>query len=244
MKIISNFRDYYDHVAFRYGGGDPKIVYLRPYIDNKGDKIEQIFDRQLIRKGQKINSSIINNKYTDIIDIIDSIQRIYYHWGSPEPVEAEVAGLVIGNIFFLLMKRHWNKADTMFHIINNDDLTEIEEKFDKKIYWRKPDTKCLVNHTDDSLIEMCKFVGKPVFIFRLLPQKRCEYVKFYKECPRLGELGIGKYITDEKMYQHLSYFVGNLIKPSPDMMPEPIVTDKDKIIEHGFDYKTSFRNVK
>lgn len=29
MKIQSNFKDYYDYIAWQYGGGDPKFVYLR-----------------------------------------------------------------------------------------------------------------------------------------------------------------------------------------------------------------------
>ena len=32
MKIISKFKDYYDHVAYMYGGGDPKIIYDRKPI--------------------------------------------------------------------------------------------------------------------------------------------------------------------------------------------------------------------
>lgn len=29
MKLISNFRDFYDYVAWQYDGGDPKCIYLR-----------------------------------------------------------------------------------------------------------------------------------------------------------------------------------------------------------------------
>ena len=32
MRIISKFRDYYDSIAHIYGGGDPKIVYVRDDI--------------------------------------------------------------------------------------------------------------------------------------------------------------------------------------------------------------------
>lgn len=34
MKIISGFKDYYDYVAFMYGGGDPNLVYLRTKVAN------------------------------------------------------------------------------------------------------------------------------------------------------------------------------------------------------------------
>ena len=33
MKIISKFKDYYDSVAWTYGGGDPKIRYERREIE-------------------------------------------------------------------------------------------------------------------------------------------------------------------------------------------------------------------
>ena len=36
MKIISKFKDYYDSVAWTYGGGDPKIRYERLEIKNTG----------------------------------------------------------------------------------------------------------------------------------------------------------------------------------------------------------------
>lgn len=243
MKIISNFRDYYDHVAFRYGGGDPKIVYVRPFLDTGGDVVEKINDFRLLRRGQKVNSPISNSEY---IDIVGDIQRIYYHRQDPDPVEAEITGLVIGNIFFLLMKRCWGPSDKVFHTLGDNDLAEIEKKFEKRYYYwgDKPNTKHFVNHKDDTLIDLCRFVGRPVFTFSLSSPHRYENVIFSKKCPNLGDLGIGKYITDEEMYQHLSYFVGNLIKTSPDMMPEYVVADKDKILQHGFDYKTSFRNVK
>ena len=35
MKIKSTFKDYYDHVAHIYGGGDPKCVYVRMPFEGK-----------------------------------------------------------------------------------------------------------------------------------------------------------------------------------------------------------------
>ena len=32
MKIISKFKDYYDFIGRKYGGGDPKVVYKRREI--------------------------------------------------------------------------------------------------------------------------------------------------------------------------------------------------------------------
>src|SRR5579859_3637473 len=32
MKIISGWKDYYDHVAHQFGGGDPKVRYERDFV--------------------------------------------------------------------------------------------------------------------------------------------------------------------------------------------------------------------
>jgi len=35
MKIISPFKDYYDWIAGKYGGGDPRMVYTRNCIKGR-----------------------------------------------------------------------------------------------------------------------------------------------------------------------------------------------------------------
>ena len=44
MKIISPFKDYYDWVAGKYGGGDPRLVYKRTKIEGKDTKDRSMHD--------------------------------------------------------------------------------------------------------------------------------------------------------------------------------------------------------
>ena len=62
--------------------------------------------------------------------------------------------------------------------------------------------------------------------------------------PILSELGIPNIIPAEKIFQELSYFIGNIMKESPDIAP-PVEIENDLRIEgHGFDLKQSFRHRK
>ena len=44
MKIISPFKDYYDWVAGKYGGGDARLVYKRTKIEGKNTKNRSMHD--------------------------------------------------------------------------------------------------------------------------------------------------------------------------------------------------------
>jgi hypothetical protein len=60
--------------------------------------------------------------------------------------------------------------------------------------------------------------------------------------PRLGELGFAAIFSAEQAYQNLSYFVGNYLRDSADLNPPAAVSDRDRIVQHGFDLKKSFRH--
>lgn len=226
MKIKSNFKDYYDHIAFRYGGGDPKIVYIRPYI------------KQSIGKSIDHYDPLVENNRS--FHYVMTLQNHYYHWRAEEPVEAEVMGLVIGDIFFTYIKRLWEPVDKAFRIITEKEVSDMNKS---RIVWRYDKYKYdeLVNGKDTGLVNICRSLKTPVFMFTTSQYPRINRFFIDPLCPKLGEMGVAKYIKDTDMYQYLSYFVGNTMNISPDMMPEIKVSDKDKIIGHGFDYKTSFR---
>jgi hypothetical protein len=89
---------------------------------------------------------------------------------------------------------------------------------------------------DAGLVEWSRLLGAPVFTF--------DDRDVDTNVPILAHIGMPALRSAEWMYQDLSYFVGNLLRESPDVKPPVEVSDKDKIVEHGFDLRQSFRHRK
>jgi len=236
MKIKTNFKDYYDHVAFKYGGGDPKIIYLRPFH-------------------LKVDSEILKDDYNKFkcIDQLVSLYNRHYTWW--ETYNTEIRGIVVGDVLFTQIREA--VRDKYFQVIPQERYSDWRLITEKDLLNKKRDMSIskrlwkryrsedfnlsdFINFTDPDLVKVCKIVGTPVFYINIDHRN----VHVDTDCPNLGNAGIASYISPEDMYQHLSYFVGNKMKNCPDAMPPPKVTDKDKIVGHGFDLKTSFRKPK
>lgn len=234
MKIITNFKDYYDHIAFKYGGGDPKIVYLRPFH-------------------LKIDSEALNdyNEF-EFLTKLGSLYLRHYDWSKTYNTDIRV--IVVGDIVFTQIREvihppYSNQYEDVkylnWRMITEKDLLNKDKDYSRwwlRRFGRSEDLKLsdFINFTDPKLVKVCKMVGTPVFYINVFKRG----VKVDIECPNLGNDGIASYISPEDMYQHLSYFVGNKMKDSPDTMPPIKVEDKHKIVGHGFDLKTSFRKPK
>jgi hypothetical protein len=221
MKIITNFKDYYDHISFIHGGGDPKIVYVRPFHHNVGTPT---YNEDQIKKNKSIKR------------LFDLSER-YWSWLNDS--ETTIKGILVGDKLFTQIKK---AKEDKFRLLKESDLLN-EYKSGRRYWWtwkpEKLDYNNFINFTDSKLIELCKDVGLPVFSFTVFRYR----IDIDPDCPNLGLSGIASYITANDMYQNLSYIIGNKMKDSPDMMPPIKTTDKDKIIGHGFDYKTSFRRM-
>jgi hypothetical protein len=108
-------------------------------------------------------------------------------------------------------------------------------------------SRMYIGQEDNNLIELSRILKAPVFCVKGTNYnwraKRIDIEVGY-DIPNLGELGFASIIPPEQMYQDIYYFMGNVIHISPDMMPEPnpAMTDKERIISHGFDLKASFRH--
>lgn len=224
MKIITNYKDYYDHVAFMYGGGDPKIVYVRPHRHKDIPIIQISGNKGSVSIGDtQCKCESLGNIYR-LWDNKNRWKRTKHEW---DRVGGDVVGIVIGNIIFTKIK---TGEDTDYRFVDDNDVKDVS--------WRKEfKSDEFVNHQDDTLINICRATEMPVFSFSVA----MNYFHINELMPNLGKLGIPSFITANAMYQHLSYFIGNTMYDSPDMMKPIIVPDRIKIEGHGFDYKTSFR---
>ena len=223
MKIKSNYKDYYDHVAFKYGGGDPKIVYVRPHRLVDIPELKDI-EMTMGKYRKKYKSHSLRNLTTLANMWENSLQN------------AQVRGIIVGDKLFTQIK-HTKESD--YRLVREKDL---KDPVSNRHYFRWDDPLKLsdyINFYDPDLINICKSVNLPVFAIDVNGYQRTFTIN--KLLPNLGKVGVAGYIDANEMYQNLSYLIGNLMHDSPDMMPPVIVSDKIKILGHGFDYKTSFR---
>jgi hypothetical protein len=94
-------------------------------------------------------------------------------------------------------------------------------------------------HTE--LMKLHKHIQAPVFAIN-----RVYWRNFHidTDIPILKDSGIASIISPEKMYQDISYFIGNVLKDNPDTLPPVNISDKDKLTQAGFDATISFRHRK
>jgi len=217
VKIISNFKDYYDYIPHLSGGGDPKIVFVRPRVNHDlPDRVDlSSFGGEIFRKICQLNDFLGQDYSSQLVVVGD---RIFYF-----------------TMYDPLLKPELKERDYL--IITKTIIDKAGSRYGRyKSKFYLPD---LINHQDSDLIALCKHIGHPVF--SLFSSGRGSEWEVGEVAPNLGNLGIASYIDAEIMYQNLSYFVGNLMHDSPDISPPVELSNRDRILKHGFDLKTSFR---
>jgi len=226
MKIISKLKDYYDYIPHLYGGGDPKIVYDRRRIG----ELEEIGGYSYLRDLQ-VEVKNFPNLYPGFVHKDNPYNFRSENWGFKTLV-------VCGKPYLLI---------NTTPLAGNPDNWEVFIK-DKHSHLVKPDTYRL--HRDwgiefGSLTDLSKKIGHPVFVVNHVEQYH-KYVKVTIDgnCPILSSLGFPSLMTAEQLYQDLSYFILNKMKDSPDLQPPTVISDKEKVVQHGFDVKQSFRHRK
>lgn len=230
MKIVSNYCDYYDNISKIYGG-DPKIVYVRPYKHIKVPVFNA--DKEIGKYGREYYKVDGLNR---VLLLINRNNNGNHSLGVGEQTNFRV--IIVGDTLFTQIKRN---GDNNYRLVRENDLRNKQEK---RSIWGNPiqlKITDVINYKDPLLIDICKKVGLPVFMLETEGYDRNIKLVMSDIMPNLGKVGIGNFIDANTMYQNISYLVGNLLHDSPDTMKPVIVSDKYKIIGHGFDYKTSFR---
>lgn len=236
MQIKSNFKDYYDYVPHMYGdGGDPKVTYVRTRIKDMdtyyGSK--ELHDHPFSIQGTKVRAlPDLNEKNVDV--------RINTAW------------LVVAGKYYPMIRTYYlsdNRFNTTPFKDELDGFVVITENnpyykgFTRPYNWMYSDYEPFDQDKQyPELVELSKKIGHPVFVITDTGYE----TRISRKCPHLARHGMQNIVSAEQMYQDLYYFLGNIIQPSPDMMPEqkPPMTDKERILSHGFDLKKSFRHRK
>ena len=228
MKIQSQFKDYYDHVAHMYGGGDPKILYLR----NRLGKMER-FSTDTYVRGLDIEQKGLPSTHDD---------EIMRKW------RYDSKWLAINGKLYLIL----NKVAGMYEAPIPENWTVLDEHRHPEIWaylhtsrswWRRDgQEEKYIGREMPEVLELSRKVGAPVFTFNASYHRST--AKVDGNVPILSTLGIPALIPAEQLYQDIAYFLGNTMKVSPDLMPATVMTDQEKIAAAGFDIKASFRHRK
>lgn len=218
MRIHSSYKDYYDYCAYQWGGGDPKITYVRKKFDPVPDAYNEnlpVYGRQdFYREGYDLKWLCVAGKLYLLVDVRPT--DIYTsHMPKWEVIDE-------------------GKHPKIWNYLHNGPRYAAErypEKYPKK--YNGAESKAAV--------EISREIKAPVFTYHYLDSGR---VVIEENVPVLADMGLPALVSPEQMYQDIAYFLGNTINVSPDMMPPTKMSDKEKIAAAGFDVVQSFRHRK
>lgn len=216
MRIQSKVKDYYDYVEHVYGGGDPKLIYKRIHIMNT-----------------EFPYSIMGNTKLGFW-CPDSKEQTVYVDGVPRTEKTEYIHVVVCGRLYIV-----EKITQGFEVISYRLIEKRSDDIESRRLWHY--TEYEMGKYYPQFDAIAKYIKHPVFEYtgRHFSMCRVSY-----DIPNLGEMGFGKYIQPEIMYQNIAHYIGNVINHGVDLEPPVKVEDKHRILQHGFDLKQSFRHRK
>lgn len=218
MQIKSNFKDYYDHVSHIYGGGDPKCLYVRTRVAEREVRFGTLYAGSLDIKQQ---------------DIV-KLPAIDYH-----RITYSFKWLAVCGKYFLLIANQAAVYNPDWDIYTPEKYPDVATAISGRWSGQQAVVDAIGNFSVP-LLELSRKVNAPVFTFD--SNYRSDVITVDGEIPVLGNLGFASIIDAQQIYQELSYFVGNVIKTSPDLAPVSMMTNNEKISQYGFDVRKSFRH--
>jgi hypothetical protein len=233
MVIQSPFKDYYDFVANRYGGGDPRIVYAR-------------------------NSISIRNQYGwPPLNVAFNGMRFAdpSTWPASD-AHYELAYAIVAGCSYLLSRRSklWPNDVNTWRLADPEEIQKRDSERKgrprrRRFSWKRgfgawPRQEVEFGKQYPELVQLSRLVKHPVFIVTAIrgSWRGPNTIVVAGQCPVLATLGFPSLIAPEQMYQNLAYFMGNTMNVSPDKALPVEVSNREKILKAGFDLKQSFRH--
>lgn len=254
MKILSNYKDYYDYLAFQYGVDDG-IVFKRnkviaiphdlKYIDLP--LCESLNDKPTIPQNQPYTQHFGSTNW-------------YYYETNNKICQFECVSIV-GTIYYYLYEYDKIKKSAKMRIPKKEDYVEY-------VNWRKKVHQQVLGHP----LWMDIYAGewtynKKEFQMGIVPPDINEYTyeidrSLHKKLgvpilwkymernesnralvmPLLSNIsGFSGLYPAEKIYRDIYNFLQKL-RDTPDTRPPLEVDNMTKIVKHGFDLKKSFRH--
>ena len=168
--------------------------------------------------------------------------------------EDKVSWLAIAGRLYLLVGTRERLSDPMnFSVIseNNPAYARLINKFtQRRVFYEKTyGLSELVGAMEPALLPISRTLKAPVFVisnifYPATHRDRRHVLIVDRAIPILGRLGVPAVYSPAQIYQDMAYFMGNTVHESPDILPPVNVSDRDRLIQHGFDTKISFRHRK
>lgn len=223
MLIVSKFRDYYDSIAGQKGI-DKKIVFNRdqnslflPEFHSKwSDRTQHYFPNY--------DSRIVRNDYKGLVQY-----------------ETYILG-ICGKLYPLLVNTIRKKTGVYSHETYSEfiyDINIIEEyynQYNKSHYsWRKSNWSIYKDYLTSTKVQDLFFKhNTPIFI---LGAKTLKEINFNIN-PILKDIEFFKVMDPFTIFQEIEMFISQQLCTE---ITSSNISDKDKIVGHGFDPKWSFR---
>jgi hypothetical protein len=215
MKIKSRFKDYYDYVAHAYGGGDERVTYVR----------EPFKDDHIVASSK---STLLQYDY-DIKEYGSLVQYL----------------VVNGKFYVMVSILHENGLRDKFRLLTEENFGHCVGRIFRRWNTKKIDWSKYFGVDSEAATEISQQIKQPVFIVnRIEWDRKTRTYRFTidQNIPVLQECGINHHIQPEQLYQETAYYISNKMVTSPDLVVVNSMSDKEKILQHGFDTKQSFRH--
>ena len=215
MRIISKWKDYYDFVGHVYGGQqDNLVVYERKHkLSNYHTPLSTEVHLQDTGK------PILHLPYTR--------------------TDHSFAWLFVAGKSYLCVREFGSLDWQLFDECIHADLC-------KHIFHKHSFTGCYTCKQDVMGVEdvwgqrISKEINQPAFFYSQYWSCKQDRFKFIVEgnIPVLSEVGFPSIMPAEQCYQNIAFYIANMLtkQEQPSSM-----TDKEKVVSHGFDLKKSFR---
>lgn len=226
MIIKSKFKDYYDFIANQFGGGDPKVVYLRS---------------PLTKEQQIINLKVTDPKSHSIL------AKLFRQSFLGQPFSFKIIS-VFGHFILISSDSPNIFSKSNFHIFseNKDPILYKQLCGRNGFYYSKYKEEDFVNKEYVFLKDLSILLKHPVFTISRATYLGKEMWEFILEenIPILKDFGIPSLINANQAYQEISHYISNVININPDILVTSKLSDSEKVLQHGFDLKKSFRHRK
>lgn len=262
MKIISNFKDYYDSIQ-QYGI-DEKIVFNR--ICNENINFNQAFlklpepsneiKENTKKKVNDFSSNLIHSVlFSDWNNIAYNCYKRNISFPILHHMMIVINGKVINTLFITdeknnqFIKKNLTPEDAFIELINyceNIPLKympySINKLSDKDFNKYKNFKYNIKTYSDVDFTQLHKELNNPIIFIHSNGYGYSVKKEYYTNLP-LRYFGILDALGSiEELAQNISYCIGNII--SDNNSPPLKVDDKFRIMGHGFDLKQSFRHRK
>ena len=218
MRIISKIKDFYDYISYEFSDKDDDIV----------------FDRR--------NSIILTkNDIASFLRLNDYEKKTYY---------SDISNYLIfqvGCLFYLIEVYDIKYKDVIYYGVKQKEFSNYKIKVLSK--WHNYSNKDVMNFyklhryfyykTDNQFIDY----AKSKILSEDDKMKSAGYTDIKDKTLIIGETGLASILDPKEVYLALDEYFSSLI--SDKEKTESVgITNNEKIVNHGFDKKISFRSIK